>query len=191
MRGSFINNNHSTSDCVRPQSQSSITSLPARDLHQLDHNRPRGSRRVTFPLVSKFSRSSSKLPTPLNISQTHHRSHSASVSSSHHDIERSLSNSSTLASSSSSYSYFDRLSDCQSSAHMTTHPLGLQSPQQEQGSRKRSSTMGRKTSDDNRRYHGTVQQCGRHANDWLFGGFSVRETVRDSIDKLRRHDKES
>ncbi|OJD10839.1 hypothetical protein ACJ73_09680 [Blastomyces percursus] len=30
---------------------------------------------------------------------------------------------------------------------------------------------------ENRRLSGTVNHCGRHANDWLFGGFSVRESV--------------
>jgi len=26
-----------------------------------------------------------------------------------------------------------------------------------------------------------VMQCGRHSNDWLFGGFSVRETVKGMV----------
>ncbi|CAG8892132.1 unnamed protein product [Penicillium egyptiacum] len=56
---------------------------------------------------------------------------------------------------------------------------------------KRASTPTRKNSGDYKRYSGTVNHYGRHSNDWLFGGFSVRETVRDSLDKLRSHDKES
>jgi hypothetical protein len=24
-------------------------------------------------------------------------------------------------------------------------------------------------------------QCGRHSNDWLFGGFSITDTVRDLL----------
>ncbi|OQE45860.1 hypothetical protein PENCOP_c001G05444 [Penicillium coprophilum] len=51
---------------------------------------------------------------------------------------------------------------------------------------KRDSTPTRKNSDDYKRYSGTVNHYGRHSNDWLFGGFSVRETVRDSLDKLRK-----
>ncbi|KXG48426.1 uncharacterized protein PGRI_022960 [Penicillium griseofulvum] len=56
---------------------------------------------------------------------------------------------------------------------------------------KRASTLSRKNSDDYKRYSGTVSHYGRHSNDWLFGGFSIRETVRDSLDKLRSQDKES
>ncbi|KAJ5164020.1 uncharacterized protein N7500_005850 [Penicillium coprophilum] len=51
---------------------------------------------------------------------------------------------------------------------------------------KRAFTPTRKNSDDYKRYSGTVNHYGRHSNDWLFGGFSVRETVRDSLDKLRK-----
>jgi hypothetical protein len=35
----------------------------------------------------------------------------------------------------------------------------------------------RKGSSDYKRLSGTVSHCGRHSNDWLFGGFSVRESV--------------
>ncbi|CAG8157726.1 unnamed protein product [Penicillium nalgiovense] len=56
---------------------------------------------------------------------------------------------------------------------------------------KRASTPTHKNSGDYKRYSGTVNHYGRHSNDWLFGGFSVRETVRDGLDKLRSHDKES
>lgn len=42
----------------------------------------------------------------------------------------------------------------------------------------------RKSSSDYRRYNNTVNHCGRHSNDWLFNGFSVRDTVRDGVDKL-------
>ncbi|EKV06600.1 hypothetical protein Pdw03_3594 [Penicillium digitatum] len=56
---------------------------------------------------------------------------------------------------------------------------------------KRASTPTRKNSGNYKRYNGTVNHYGRHSNDWLFGGFSVRETVRDSLEKLRGQDKES
>lgn len=45
----------------------------------------------------------------------------------------------------------------------------------------------RRSSDDYRRLSGTVNHCGRHSNDWLFGGFSLRDTVREGVDKLRQH----
>lgn len=43
----------------------------------------------------------------------------------------------------------------------------------------------RRSGDDYRRYSGTVNHYGRHSNDWLFGGFSLRDTVRDGVGKLR------
>jgi hypothetical protein len=42
--------------------------------------------------------------------------------------------------------------------------------------------------DDYRRYSGTVNHYGRHSNDWLFGGFSVRDSVRDGIDRFFHHE---
>lgn len=45
----------------------------------------------------------------------------------------------------------------------------------------------RKISDDYRRYNGTVNHYGRHSNDWLFGGFSLRDTVRGGVERLRNH----
>lgn len=44
-----------------------------------------------------------------------------------------------------------------------------------------------RVTDDYRRYNGTVNHYGRHSNDWLFGGFSVRDTVRDGVERLRHH----
>lgn len=40
-----------------------------------------------------------------------------------------------------------------------------------------SSYSVRKSSSDGKRLSGTVHHRGRHANDWLFGGFSVRDQV--------------
>ncbi|KAE8153748.1 hypothetical protein BDV25DRAFT_148721 [Aspergillus avenaceus] len=51
--------------------------------------------------------------------------------------------------------------------------------------RRPGSNHSRKTSDDYRRYNNTVNHYGRHSNDWLFGGFSLRDTVRDGVDRLR------
>ena len=47
-----------------------------------------------------------------------------------------------------------------------------------------SSAYSRKSTEDYRRYSGTVNHCGRHSNDWLFGGFSLRDTVRGGVDRL-------
>lgn len=40
-------------------------------------------------------------------------------------------------------------------------------------------------SDSYKRYSGTINHYGRHSNDWLFGGFSVRDTLKDGIEKLK------
>lgn len=48
-------------------------------------------------------------------------------------------------------------------------------------------SSSRSRSDSHKRYSGTLNHYGRHSNDWLFGGFSVRDTFRDGIDKLRGH----
>lgn len=45
----------------------------------------------------------------------------------------------------------------------------------------------RPRSDSYKRYSGTINHYGRHSNDWLFGGFSVRNTLRDGIEKLKGH----
>ncbi|KAE8557494.1 hypothetical protein TMatcc_004948 [Talaromyces marneffei ATCC 18224] len=45
----------------------------------------------------------------------------------------------------------------------------------------------RPRSDSYKRYSGTINHYGRHSNDWLFGGFSVRDTLRDGIEKLKGH----
>lgn len=53
------------------------------------------------------------------------------------------------------------------------------------------SHIRRRSSDDYRRYAGTVNHYGRHSNDWLFGGFSLRDTVKDGVDKLKQHHHQS
>lgn len=45
----------------------------------------------------------------------------------------------------------------------------------------------RSRSDSYKRYSGTINHYGRHSNDWLFNGFSVRDTLRDGIEKLKGH----
>ncbi|MCJ1244498.1 hypothetical protein MMC30_001696 [Trapelia coarctata] len=41
--------------------------------------------------------------------------------------------------------------------------------------------ISRPRSRSNKRHSGTVMQCGRHSNDWLFGGFSFTDTVRGFV----------
>ncbi|KAL3477489.1 hypothetical protein BJX99DRAFT_126099 [Aspergillus californicus] len=55
--------------------------------------------------------------------------------------------------------------------------------------RRSDSFNSRKSSDDRRRYDNTVYHYGRHSNYWLFGGFSVRDTVRDGVDWLKQQKK--
>ncbi|KAF7595375.1 hypothetical protein BBP40_006368 [Aspergillus hancockii] len=57
--------------------------------------------------------------------------------------------------------------------------------------RRSDSYHSRKSSDDYRRFNGTVSHKGRHSNDWLFGGFSLRDTVRGGVDRLRQRDERS
>jgi hypothetical protein len=57
--------------------------------------------------------------------------------------------------------------------------------------RRLDSYHSRKSSDDYRRLNGTVSHKGRHSNDWLFGGFSLRDTVRGGVDRLRQRDERS
>lgn len=85
--------------------------------------------------------------------------------------------------------YFDQRDGSTSPNEMSPEPSSPQSSKQDFP--KRATTPTRKNSDDYRRYSGTVNHYGRHSNDWLFGGFSVRDTVRDGIEKLRHHEKGS
>ncbi|KAL4936711.1 hypothetical protein BDV06DRAFT_88393 [Aspergillus oleicola] len=51
------------------------------------------------------------------------------------------------------------------------------------------SNNSRKSTESRRRYDNTVYHYGRHSNYWLFGGFSVRDTVRDGVDWIRQQKK--
>lgn len=142
-------------------------------------NEKKHSRHSSNPLSSKLFRSSSRSPTPIEIPLTHLRQACSSMSQPR-DIPRS-----TPASS-----YFDQGYRSGSPVDMSPESTSPRSPQAEYIA-KRASTPTRKNSDDYRRYSGTVNHCGRHSNDWLFGGFSVRETVASGLEKLRNNDKES
>ncbi|GAD96169.1 hypothetical protein NFIA_089100 [Paecilomyces variotii No. 5] len=69
----------------------------------------------------------------------------------------------------------------------TRHELSPASPRPSRAG-KRNSAMSTKGSSDYKRYSGTVNHYGRHSNDWLFGGFSLRDTVRDGVEKLLHSD---
>lgn len=163
----------------RSLSQTSATTCSSRSTQRSDEKNR--SRKLSNPLSPKLFRPGSKSPTSIDIPKSHKRQSSAVVS--HHPDEPR---------SAADQSYFDHHHHYHShiSDEMSPQATSPQSPKQEFSAR-RASTPPRKNSDDYRRYSGTVNHYGRHSNDWLFGGFSVRETVRDGIEKLRHHDKES
>ncbi|KAL4901421.1 hypothetical protein BDW74DRAFT_159951 [Aspergillus multicolor] len=77
----------------------------------------------------------------------------------------------------------DSFSSTEDSPRRTQSPLPLQA------SPTRTSSNRSRGSDSRRRYDNTVYHYGRHSNYWLFGGFSVRDTVRDGVDWIRQQKK--
>ncbi|KAL4878012.1 hypothetical protein BJY04DRAFT_221584 [Aspergillus karnatakaensis] len=55
--------------------------------------------------------------------------------------------------------------------------------------RRSGSYTSQKSKEDRHRYNNSVYHYGRHSNQWLFGGFSVRDTVRDGVDWIRQQKK--
>ncbi|KAJ5623742.1 hypothetical protein N7510_000051 [Penicillium lagena] len=162
---------HSRSSSQHPKRSLSLTSsnsTSTRDSQPL-YEKPKSN----F-LSSKRFHPRSKSPTPVNIPDTSSRQ---SMASQPRDIPRSA----------PKMSYFDDDHHSTSPVQMSPDNSSPRSPKEDFGT-KCAPTSTRKTSDDYRRYSGTVNHCGRHSNDWLFGGFSVRDTVRDSFEKLRHHD---
>ncbi|KAJ0426920.1 hypothetical protein BJY00DRAFT_306911 [Aspergillus carlsbadensis] len=86
---------------------------------------------------------------------------------------------------------FSRTSDDR--LHRTESPLQITSSSRRNSPTYSNRTSGsynsRKSSEDRRRYDNTVYHYGRHSNYWLFGGFSVRDTVRDGVDWIRQQKK--
>ena len=68
-------------------------------------------------------------------------------------------------------------------------PRCTHSPVQMSRSGSSGSNNSHRSTDDRRRYDNTVYHYGRHSNYWLFGGFSVRDTVRDGVDWVRQQKK--
>lgn len=158
---------------TRSLSQTSTTTSSSRSTQRSEEKK---SFRLSNPIASKRRQARSKSPTPIVIP----KNTSSSMASQPQDIPRSV----------PAHSYFDQ--DHQFNGMTGTSPDNA-SPRsfKEDFATKQPPTPTRKNSDDYRRYSGTVNHYGRHSNDWLFGGFSVRDTVRDGIEKLRHHDKES
>ncbi|KAJ5914826.1 hypothetical protein N7504_003709 [Penicillium tannophilum] len=154
----------------RSASQTSSTTSSSRSTQRSDEKK---SRRVSNPIASKLFRSESKSPTEIDIPK---RKHTHSHSMDTHYIPRS----------DPEKNYFDQSDGSTSPTEMFPEPSSPQSSKQDFP--KRASTPTRKNGDDYRRYSGTINHYGRHSNDWLFGGFSVRDTVRDGIEKLRNQD---
>lgn len=162
---------HSQSNLQRSPSQASTATSSSRGSHSEEKKH---SRKTSNPIASRILRGRSKSSTPIDIPKSNRSRQYASSFSQAQEIPRSNPNS----------SYLDQNST--SPVQMSPDSSSPRSPRPEYMT-KRSSTPPRRNSNDHRRYSGTVNHCGRHSNDWLFGGFSVRETVRDGIDKLRSH----
>ncbi|GKZ16999.1 hypothetical protein AbraIFM66951_005728 [Aspergillus brasiliensis] len=147
------------------------------------------------------STTSTTSSTTTNAHATKARHHKASRLSSVKQFLRSRSHSPTAASipsnrSSPSSSFeIPRSIPANSTPRHSASPVSTMSPSRvstdddnHSASYKRvSSTHTRRSGHDYRRYSGTVNHYGRHSNDWLFGGFSLRDTVRDGVDRLRHH----
>ncbi|KAJ5646563.1 hypothetical protein N7490_002935 [Penicillium lividum] len=165
---------HSHQSGNYPKRRASQNSTTTSSSHSTQHSHEQKDRQISNPITSKLFRSGSKSPT---IEVPKHR-HKHSQSLDDHYIPRS----------NPEMNYYDQC-DSTSTVQMSPEPSSPQSPKPDFPKRAPSPTC--KNSDDYRRYSGTVNHYGRHSNDWLFGGFSVRDTVRDGIEKLRHHDKES
>lgn len=152
----------------RSLSQTSSTTSSSRSTQQSDEKK---RHRLSNPLSSKLFRPESKSPAAIDIPKNRQ-------SADAHFIPRSNPDA----------AYFDQGHSSIRPVKMSPEPSSPRSAKLDFG--KRAPTPTRKNSDDYRRYSGTVNHYGRHSNDWLFGGFSVRDTVRDGIDKLRHHEKD-
>ncbi|KAJ5923530.1 hypothetical protein N7454_008775 [Penicillium verhagenii] len=156
----------------RSASQTSSTTISSLNTQNSDEKK---TRRISNPISSKLFRSGSKSP-EIDIPKRKH-SHTQSLDSQF------------TPQSNLNMDYFAQRDGSTSPVQMSSGPSSPQSPKPDFS--KGETTPTQKNNDDYRRYSGTVNHYGRHSNDWLFGGFSVRDTVRDGIEKLRHHDKES
>lgn len=155
------------------------------------------------PTSTSSSRGPAHSPSVHSGERSHRRavSHSSSIFSSGKRFFRSRSSSPApmqvqTGATSSTAAYRDTRNHSRSRAASAEHPQRTTSPvPMSPGSRPQSPASpfrsgfakhGRHPSrvssngseDDWKRYNGTVNHLGRHGNDWLFGGFSVRDTIR-------------
>ncbi|KAK4870973.1 hypothetical protein LT330_000210 [Penicillium expansum] len=158
-----------TQSNIYPKRSLSQTSATSTSSHTSQSSQEKKRSRLSKPLSNLFR---SKSPALIDIPKSHE-----DIMSQPRDIPQSNHKS----------SYFPDQDYTSTSPTQMSPSMG--SPKAD--SPKRASTPTRKSSGDYKRYSGTVNHYGRHSNDWLFGGFSVRDTVRDSLDKLRSQDKES
>lgn len=154
----------------RSLSQTSSTTASSRASQRSEEKK--SSSAFSNPITRRF-RSASKPVTPIDIPLSNLREKSSSMSQPR-DIPRSAPH---------HHTYFDQHHGSTSPVQMSPDESSPRSPKEEFGP-KRASTPTRKDSGDYKRYSGTINHYGRHSNDWLFGGFSVRDTVRDGLDKL-------
>lgn len=159
----------------RSPSRSSTTSTASRGSQ--GRTEKKHTRKSSNSLSSTLLRGRSRSSMPVEIHKSCTRQ--SSTSSQSGDTTRSAPN----------HSYFDQDHRSTSPAQMSSVASSSRPPKSQ--FTRRVPTPARQNSDDYRRYSGTVNHCGRHSNDWLFGRFSVRETVRDGFEKLRHSGKES
>ncbi|RHZ72810.1 hypothetical protein CDV55_108716 [Aspergillus turcosus] len=162
------------------QPLSHSTTLSSSNSSQSDNatGTPRqSSHRLSFPSGASLFRSRSKSPAAIGTELPVTRTRRSTSDSYGETIPRSVPNSpDNITTSPTAMSPIESAS-----------PTSFGPHKRDSGSH---SSHSRKSGDDYRRYSGTVNHYGRHSNDWLFGGFSLRDTVRDGVDRLR-HGKES
>ncbi|PYI08499.1 hypothetical protein BO78DRAFT_310604 [Aspergillus sclerotiicarbonarius CBS 121057] len=162
---------------------------------QPSHYHPNTLKRALSQSTTSSTSSTTTTPSSPNTHLPKTKLRKASRLSSVKDFLRSRSNSPAPSDRSSPVPSFEiPRSILSHSDHRSTSPTTMPhrvSSDSHSASHKRSTTStNRRSGDDYRRYSGTVNHYGRHSNDWLFGGFSLRDTVRDGVDRLRHHSKD-
>lgn len=147
-------------------SSSSNSTRPFESIEPISQNTTKSSHRLSAKLLR------SKSPIPIDIPDRREPNTSDPL---HQTMSRSYPSASTSADMP------------RRSASPVRSPQSPTSPRHSRNQRDSRSHHSRRSSDDYRRYRGTVNHYGRHSNDWLFGGFSLRDTVRDGVERLRHH----
>ncbi|PWY89444.1 hypothetical protein BO94DRAFT_36117 [Aspergillus sclerotioniger CBS 115572] len=161
------------------------------------HYHPHTLKRALSQSTTSSTSSTTTTPSSPNTHGSKTKPRKASRLSSVKDFLHSRSNSPTPSDCSSPVPTFDIPRSIPSNSdHRSTSPTAMSHRVSSDGDshsashkRSTSSAYARRSGDDYRRYSGTVNHYGRHSNDWLFGGFSLRDTVRGGVDRLRHHSK--